>query len=127
MNNVIYTYGHSARAFSEFLKGLKENNIEILIDCRTHPHSRFCPWFNQKALSEGLNKESITYLFKGKNLGGMGENIDYEKTIGELVEMVKKGKKVCVMCSEKDYRKCHRFLMLTPSFETMGVKVEHIE
>jgi uncharacterized protein (DUF488 family) len=40
--------------------------------------------------------------------------------------MVKEGKKICVMCSESDPMKCHRYTILTPSFEAKGLKVEHI-
>ena len=122
----ISTIGHSNRVFSEFLQKLQENKIDTLVDVRTFPRSRFCPQYNQKSLLDELNKVNITYLSKGKNLGGRGKNIDYEGTIDELTEMVKKGKKLCVMCSEKNYEQCHRYSMLTPSFEMRGVNVEHI-
>ncbi|MFA7285232.1 MAG: DUF488 domain-containing protein [Candidatus Paceibacterota bacterium] len=123
----IFSFGHSRRAYSEFLQKLRDNQIDILVDVRSFPRSRFCPQFNQKALSEELAKADITYLFKGSNLGGLGENTAYEETIDELVETVNTGKKVCVMCSEGDFKKCHRFSVLTPSFEARGVSVEHIE
>lgn len=124
--NIIFSCGHSNRAFSDFLKILKDNEIEILVDIRTFPRSRFCPQFNEKRLANALEDESITYLFKGKNLGGYGENIDYEQTIDELSDLVKQGKKICVMCSEKDYKKCHRYEMLEPSFKERGLEVKHI-
>jgi uncharacterized protein (DUF488 family) len=126
MKNTIADIGHSNRAYSEFLKILQDSKIEVLVDIRSFPRSRFCPWFNEKRLSNALKDENITYLFKGKNLGGLKENIDYEETIDELVEMVKAGKQVCVMCSEKDYLKCHRYTMLQPSFEQRGLEVKHI-
>ena len=126
MKNIIFSFGHSNRAYSEFLKYLQKNKIDTLIDIRTFPKSRFCPHFNEKRLSEALSEANITYIFKGKNLGGLGENVDYEETIDGLVEMVKSGKKVCVMCSEADYKKCHRHEMLEPSFIERGVAVKHI-
>lgn len=126
MKNIITDIGHSNRAYSEFLKILKDNKIEILVDIRSFPRSRFCPNFNQKRLDQSLKEDNIQYLFRGNNLGGRGENIDYEETIDELVEMVKAGKQVCVMCSEKDYKKCHRYTILQPSFEQRGLSVKHI-
>lgn len=126
MKNIIFTAGHSSRAFSEFLKNLQDHEIDTVVDVRTFPRSRFSPQYNQKALSESLNKEGISYLFRGRNLGGRGENIAYDDTIDELVEMVRFGKRVCVMCSEADYRKCHRYEMLTPSFEERRLEVKHI-
>lgn len=124
---IIFGIGHSNRAFSEFLQRLQENQIDTLVDIRTYPRSRFCPQYNLKSLSEELRKANITYLFKGNNLGGKGENVDYEETIDELVEMIQQGKKVCVMCSEVKHTDCHRHEMLEPSFSQRGVKMEHIE
>ncbi len=124
--NIIRTIGHSNRAFSEYLKILKDNDVDVIVDIRTFPRSRFCPHFNRKKLEENLSLEGIEYQFKGNNLGGLGENENYEETIDQLVDQVKQGKRVCVMCSEKDYKKCHRYEMLTPSFEERGIEVKHI-
>src|SRR3989339_287429 len=107
MKRVIFTLGHSSQSLFEFIEKLQENNVEVLVDVRSHPQSRFCPHYNRKALSEELAKVGITYLFKGKNLGGKEENIDYEQTVDELVAMVKEGRVICVACSEADYKKCH--------------------
>ncbi len=126
MQSKIYTIGHSTRAISEFLHKLKENQIEILVDIRTYPRSRFQPQYNQKALADSLSDVGVFYVFRGKNLGGKEENVDYEETIDELVDIVVGGEKVCVMCSEGDYRKCHRSEMLEPSFVERGLEVEHI-
>jgi len=124
---IIFGIGHSNRAFSEFLQRLQENRIDTLVDIRTYPRSRFCPQYNLKSLSEELGKANITYLFKGNNLGGKGENIDYEETIDELVEMIRQGKKICVMCSEAKHTDCHRHEILEPSFNQRGVQMQHIE
>lgn len=127
MNNKIFSIGHSSVAFSEFLKKLKDKEIDILVDIRSRPQSRFCPQYNRKKMSEELGKADITYVFKGDRLGGLGVNIDYEGAIDELVRIIEQGKKVCVMCSEAKYTECHRHEMLEPSFNQRGVKMEHIE
>ena len=126
MSYFVLTIGHSVRPLFEFIEKLQENKIEVLVDVRSHPQSRFCPQYNQKALSEELAKVGITYLFKGRNLGGKEENIDYEQTVDELVAMVKEGRVICVACSEADYKKCHRHEMLEPSFVQRGLSVRHI-
>lgn len=126
MNHTVFTIGHSVRAISEFLQKLKEHHIEIVVDIRTYPRSRFQPQYNQKALADSLSDVGVFYIYRGKNLGGKEENIDYEETIDELVDIVRGGEKVCVMCSEKDYKKCHRFEMLEPSFLERGLEVIHI-
>ncbi len=123
----IYTFGHSNVSINTFLKKLKEYKIQVLADIRTYPASRFCPYFNEKPLRATLASESINYLFRGANLGGRAVNVGYEEAINELTELAKSGKRVCVMCSEKDYKKCHRFTMLTPSFEERGLLLVHIQ
>ncbi len=109
------------------MKKLKEYQIQVLVDVRTIPLSRFCPHFNQKALHKALATETIKYLFRGANLGGRAINVSYEEAIDELVGLAKQGIRVCVMCSEKDYKQCHRFTTLTPSFEERGLLVVHIQ
>jgi uncharacterized protein (DUF488 family) len=126
MNKKIYTIGHSVRAISEFLDKMQEYQIDILVDIRTYPRSRFQPQYNQKALTDTLSSVGVFYLFKGKNLGGKAENEFYEETIDELVDIAVGGERVCVMCSEGDYKKCHRSQLLEPSFRKRDVDVEHI-
>lgn len=123
----IFSIGHSSKTIDTFLGKLKENKIGVLVDVRSLPVSRFCPHFNKNALRDTLARANIQYLYRGHNLGGLGENVDYEKTVDELVDMVKKGSRVAVMCSEGAYIKCHRYLTLTPSFEDRGLSVTHIE
>ena len=125
-NIYIWSLGHSNVSIDTFLNKLKENKIQLIADCRTHPISRFCPHYSQNALQKALNSKNIQYLYKGKNLGGKGVNVGYEEAIDELVTLAKQGKRVCVMCSEKDYKKCHRYTVLTPSFEERGLLVIHI-
>ena len=122
----VFSIGHSVRPFLEFIERLQEHNIEVLVDVRSHPQSRFCPQYNQRALSDGLTKVGITYLFKGENLGGKGENVHFNETIGELTSRAKRGEVLCLMCSEKDPAKCHRSQVLAPLFVAQGLGVEHI-
>lgn len=130
MKNVkpqIKTIGHSNKTIDVFLDTLKKHEIEVLVDVRTVPRSRFSPHFNEKTLGSSLAKRSIKYLNRGQNLGGRGVNEGYEEAIDELVGLAKKGTRVAVMCSEGDYHDCHRYSTLTPSFEERGLTVEHIE
>ncbi len=123
----IKTIGHSAKTIEVFLDTLKKHEIEVLVDVRTIPRSRFSPHFNETALGSSLAKRAIKYLNRGQNLGGRGVNVGYEEAIEELVELARQGVRVCVMCSEADFLKCHRYSTLTPSFNGRGVEVFHIQ
>ena len=123
----IWSLGHSNFPIEIFLDKLKEYKIQVLCDVRTIPLSRFCPHYNKNALQRTLANKTIQYLYRGKNLGGRGVNVDYEETIDELCSLAKQGTRVCLLCSEKDYKKCHRYTILTPSFEKRGILVIHIQ
>jgi len=124
---IIHTCGHSNKPIAVFIKLLKDNDIELLVDVRSIPSSRFCSQFNKSALYATLSLHSIKYLWKGQNLGGKGINVNYEEAINELIALAKQDVRIAVMCSEKDYHKCHRYTVLTPSFEAEGVSVIHLE
>lgn len=123
----IKTIGHSNKTIDVFLDTLQKHGVEMLVDIRTIPRSRFSPHFNEKALGSSLAKRAIKYLNRGQNLGGRGENVYYEEAIEELVELARQGVRVCVMCSEADFRECHRYSTLTPSFHQRDIEVIHIE
>lgn len=124
---IITSVGHSNKTIEVFLDALKKHSVQVLVDVRTIPRSRFCPHFNQNALQDTLAKRTIKYLYRGLNLGGRGVNVGYEEAIEELVELARQGIRVCVMCSEADYHDCHRYSTLTPSFHERDVEVSHIE
>lgn len=122
---MIFTIGYGLKKSEEFIAKLKENKIEVLIDVRTKPFSRWNSKFSKTPLECELAKNNIKYLWKGNNLGGLGENFDFDTTINQVVEL-SSSTGLVVMCTECDYRKCHRYTVLTPSFESRGAKVQHI-
>lgn len=122
---IIYSIGHSNRSITEFISRLEAYGIDRLVDVRTRPYSRFCPWFNKNSLIEQLTLHDIVYDFQGDRLGGLGDNIDYDRAIDELVELAQT-ERMAVMCSEADYKKCHRHTMIEPDLAKRDVNMEHI-
>ncbi|MCX6784164.1 MAG: DUF488 domain-containing protein [candidate division WWE3 bacterium] len=123
--NSISTIGHSNYSLTFFVEALVKYDIEVLIDVRSIPYSKRNPQFNRESLAAVLPNHKITYLFRGHNLGGLYENVNFIETIDELLKL-SEDRKVVLMCSEGDYHKCHRYLILTPALEAKGVKVKHI-
>lgn len=122
---IIHSIGHSNRPIEVLVAKLLTFEITRLIDVRTRPYSRFCPQFNQQPLSDILEWYGIAYEFKGNNLGGLDENINFSLTIDELSERSNQ-ENIVLMCSEADYKKCHRHQTLEPEFRKRGVTMNHI-
>ena len=122
----MYSIGHSNKPLWFFRLKLLQNEIDLVVDVRTIPQSRYCPHFNKNALQRGLWEKHIKYLWLGKNLGGRGLNENYDKAIGAVANLAKSGTRICLLCSEANPYDCHRHKMLQPSFEERGLEVIHI-
>ncbi len=65
---MIYTIGHSTRTVDELAAMLREVGVDVLVDIRTVPRSRFNPQFNTDALPAPLAEAGIAY----KHLAALG-------------------------------------------------------
>tara|TARA_Y100000310_G_scaffold140319_2_gene139690 strand:- start:3687 stop:4133 length:447 start_codon:yes stop_codon:yes gene_type:complete len=110
-----YLIGHGNLDINKFIELLKGKGIEVLIDVRSVPYSKFASQFNKESLKESLSKNSIDYGHMGDILGGrhpqgfdkyMKTN-EFNQGIMQLQESIK-DYIVAIMCSEIDYTKCHR-------------------
>src|SRR5438128_4047002 len=66
----LYTIGHSNIRMAEFLDLLSRHGVEVLVDVRTAPYSRYCPQFNRPELRQAIEAAGLRYCFAGKALGG---------------------------------------------------------
>lgn len=57
----------------------------------------------------------------------MNEDPEFKRLANNLVKALKSGKKYCLICFEKDYLHCHRYLIVKWLEENYGVKWEEIE
>ena len=140
----IYTIGHSNHDIEKFIQLLEMHEIDMLVDVRSAPSSKYATQYDQKSLKDSLKDASIQYKYMGKSLGGrpkdkdvlssegkiVRENIEqkdwYKQGIQELIEMSKKHGKVAFMCSEEDPTHCHRGYVVSNTLIEMGIKVLHI-
>jgi uncharacterized protein (DUF488 family) len=123
---VVWGIGHSNYPIWYFRYKLLQAEIDVLVDVRTFPQSRFASQFNRRALQTALEAKGIQYLYFGKRAGGRGVNDRYEEAMDELAALVRSGKRICICCSEKSFEKCHRHTLLEPSFRQRGIDIVHI-
>lgn len=140
----IYTIGHSTHTLDKFHKMLKEYKINVLVDVRSIPFSKYVSQFNQDNLKTFLKNRNIFYIFMGNNLGARWNNknlifedgrVNFEKVkstkefqegIERLEKGIQKGYRIALMCSEKEALDCHRFVLISPVLDNLGYEVFHI-
>ncbi len=139
----LLTVGHSNHSFEHFVALLNEHRVQVLLDVRSSPYSRFAPQFNREALKATLASTSIKYGFLGGELGGRPEGDGYYDEEGHVlygrvarspffiagIERLVRGLgdfRIAIMCSEEDPTHCHRRLLVTRVLIDRGVDVVHI-
>lgn len=141
-SQTIYTVGHSNYEADGFVKILHSHSIEVVVDVRSAPYSKYCPQFNKQTIEQVLKSSAIKYLFLGKELGARPKDqncyingkVSFEKLretelfkrgIARLLDGIKECN-TAVMCSEKDPINCHRAVLISRVLANKGVTVKHI-
>jgi uncharacterized protein (DUF488 family) len=140
----IYTVGHSNHTQEHFLNLLNKARIQVLVDVRSNPNSRWATFANRDNLKEILETTPIQYVYMGDMLGGRPSDSDnYNNETGKVdyqaiqeKEYFKQGinrlldgllkYRVCIMCAEEDPTSCHRNLLVAENLRLVDVKILHI-
>ena len=145
----IYTIGHSNHTEEDFISLLEKYKIEVLVDVRSFPGSKFVPQFNKENMMIWLPQNDIKYLHLPELGGRRNKNKDidellvagwnkaafrnyaaysltqgYEEGIERLINLSNE-KRVCYMCSEALPWRCHR-LIISNTLVSMGINIFHI-
>lgn len=141
--NAIYTIGHSQHDLEHFLKMLRTNEIDYVLDVRSTPYSKFAQNYDRENIQNFLVRNNINYKYMGKYFGARQENMDLYTQDGYLdfekvavsghfqsaVENVMKGmetNRIALMCLEKKPIDCHRAILVAKAFYSKGCTVNHI-
>ncbi|HUU76889.1 MAG TPA: DUF488 domain-containing protein [candidate division Zixibacteria bacterium] len=140
---ICYTIGHSNHSFEQFLQLLNKYDIKYLIDVRSVPYSKYQKQFGKENISGLLSIKNITYEYLGDFVGGkslrfhnnsekpptlkeLRNKQKFQEGINKIIDIIKCGNKVVLMCSEKDPLSCHRFLLISYCLQEKGIDVIHI-
>jgi uncharacterized protein (DUF488 family) len=128
----IYTIGHSTHPIDEFIEILQNYKINLLVDVRSVPHSRYNPQFDIESMSKSLPESGIKYIhlaslggfrtplkdsknsaWKNKRFRGYADYMQTTDYLLGLKELIKLGTKynVVICCSEAVPWRCHRSLI----------------
>jgi len=142
----VLTIGHSNRPLDEFLAMVKAHGVQLLIDVRIAPHSRYNPQFNKEALPDALASVGVDYLHMAglgghrhplkesintgwKNVSFRGyadymQTAEFEQNVAELLRLAK-DRLTAIMCAESVPWRCHRSL-IADALTARGIEVQHI-
>ena len=133
----IYTIGHSNHEPEVFVALLRQHGIELVIDVRSSPYSRYVPQANRETLARTLEAEGINYRWDGDRLGGKpdGEVADYDvlRASAPFQDGIRAllaasdEQPTAIMCAEGDHRRCHRHKLITPALLDREAQVQHIQ
>ena len=139
----LFTIGHSNHPLTTFLGLLQQHDIEVLVDTRSQPYSRYVPHFNTRPLSQALIQTGIQYLGLGHQLGGRPRDpalyddrgrVDYgllaaSRPFQVGLERIRLGLahfRVAILCSEENPSRCHRGRLISRLLTAEMVAVQHI-
>ena len=142
----LFTIGYEKALTAAVLGELKRAKIDLLVDTRAVAASRR-PGFSKRQLAASLDEIGIPYLHlqklgtpaQGRQAVRAGD-LDtlwriYDKHIktpeaqaalGELLALIKSGKRVCLLCYERDPNECHRSRIAALVKKRTRVKVEDL-
>ena len=139
-----FTIGYGDYPIELFLYFLQKTGIDTIIDVRSSPYSKFNPYFNRDNLENSLKRNNVGYRYMGDQIGGRYSNpnllfpdgtVNYQKVrnteifqdgINQLISIISSGKKIALMCAEKEPERCHRFVLISRVLQSKGVNVIHV-
>jgi uncharacterized protein (DUF488 family) len=142
----LWTIGYQEATLAAVLAALHAESIELLIDVRAVPASRR-PGFSKRQLAAGLAEAGIGYLHlralgtpaEGRLAARQGRHArlreiyaahlattEAQAELAELAGLVAAGRRVCLLCLERNPAHCHRGLIADSLVERLGVTVDHL-
>jgi len=142
----IATIGYEATTIPCLLAALREDGVELLIDVRAVASSRR-PGFAKTKLAANLAGAGIEYVHlrglgtpaEGRAAARAGRHEELREIflahlatpaaqdeLETLGELVRSGKRVCLLCLEADPAHCHRSMVAAALAERLPLEVTHL-
>lgn len=142
----IFTIGYEQAKADAVLRELETAKVQILVDVRAVAASRR-PGFSKRQLAAGLDEHGIAYVHlralgtpKEGRLAARSGDLDKlfkifdahlktppaQEELGELAAIVRSGRRVCLLCYERDVAHCHRSRLAKIVRKRTGAAVEHL-
>ncbi|HLA21175.1 MAG TPA: DUF488 domain-containing protein [Pseudolabrys sp.] len=142
----LFTIGYEQAKPDAVLRELKRAKIALVVDTRAVAVSRR-PGFSKLQLAAALDDAGITYIHlqklgtpaEGRQAARSGDldtlwriydqhikTPEAQEALAELIALIKAGKRVCLLCYERDPNECHRSRIAALVKKRTRVKVEDL-
>ena len=138
-----FTLGHSNHDLEAWLALVRQHQIEVVVDTRSSPYSKYVPQFDKEPIQRSLEEAGVRYLFLGAELGGRPANPSYYDASGRVlygrlrddarfraaIARLESGMerfRVALLCGEEDPAHCHRRLLIGRVLIERGHTMLHI-
>ena len=140
------TIGYQGATPDSLLRALVDARIELLADIRAVASSRR-PGFSKSKLSANVGEAGIDYLHlralgtpaDGRAAARAGKHAEMRKiflahmatadaqdALDDLIEIVRSGRRVCLLCFEADPLHCHRNIVADMLAKKLSVEIVHL-
>jgi uncharacterized protein (DUF488 family) len=142
----LYTIGYEQAKPAAVLGELKRAKVQLLVDTRAVAASRR-PGFSKRQLAAALDEARIGYIHlqklgtpaEGRTAARSGDidalwriydkhikSKDAQDALGELIALIKSGKRIALLCYCRDPKTCHRSRVVANVKKRMRVEVEDL-
>jgi uncharacterized protein (DUF488 family) len=142
----LFTIGYQQAKPAAVLSELQRAKIDLLVDIRAVAASRR-PGFSKRQLAAALDEAGIAYIHlqklgtpaQGRQAARAGDfealwriydkhikTPEAQAALGELLALIKSGKRVCLLCYERDPNECHRSRIAALVKKRTRVKVDDL-
>ena len=142
----VATIGYQAATIGSFLDALREAEVGVLADIRAVASSRR-PGFSKSRLAANLAEAGIEYVHlrglgtpaEGRAAARAGRHAKMREVfqahlatagaqaeLQALAELVRGGRRVCLLCFEADPAHCHRSLVAAALGALIPIRVVHL-
>lgn len=129
-----------------FLDALRHEGVNLLVDVRAVASSRR-PGFSKTRLAANVTEAGIDYLHlralgtpaEGRAAARAGRHEEMRRIFQEhlatpeaqleletLADLVRSGRRVCLLCYEADPEHCHRSIVATALTDKVPVEIHHL-
>jgi uncharacterized protein (DUF488 family) len=142
----LFTIGYQQAKPDAVLSELQRAKIDLLVDIRAVAASRR-PGFSKRQLAASLDEAGIAYIHlqklgtpaEGRQAARAGDfealwriydkhikTPEAQAALGELLVLIQSGKRVCLLCYERDPNECHRSRIAALVKKRTRVKIDDL-